>query len=178
MRELVNETSIPGESLTSGIRQLPYDRPPAMVDNEMIQERLWTVLSQPEKIREVSALLEVGVPVAEISAQTANGLFREGMIAPQNAVMILPSLTVMIARIGEAMGVKGMRLTTENNHAGISKAEVRAAVVKSNGQGSVAQKTDMNNKAMKGFKAVANSKDDLVKNANNVGFLQAAKEKI
>jgi hypothetical protein len=176
--ELVNETSIPGESLTSGIKELPYDRPPAMTDNTEIQENLWKSLSTPAKLREIGALLEVGVPVAELSAQLANGMFREGKIAAQNAVMVLPSLTIMIARIGEAMQVKGMRLVAEDSHGGVSKAEIRAAIRRAEGSGSAKETADTNNKETRGFKAVVNSAPDITKKANNVGFLGAAKEKI
>lgn len=176
--ELVNDHSIPGESLTSGIKQLPYDRPPAMVDNAGIQERLWKTISKPNKIREINALLEIGIPVEELSAQVANGLFREGGITAQNAVMILPSLTVMMTRIAESFGTK-YRTGSDDKHAGVSKAEIRAALKKAEGkEGSPKQKADTNNKVMRGFKAVNNSKKELVKNADNVGFLAAAKEKI
>ena len=175
--QLLNDGPIPGESLTSGYKQMPYDRPPKLNDNMEITERLWDSISQPAKLREINALLEIGVPVDELSAQVANGLFREGGITPQNAVMILPSLTVMMARIAEAFGTK-YRISTDDQHAGVSKAEVLAAIRKSRGDGSPSQKADTNNKETRGFKAVLNSGKTLTESANNVGFLSAAKEKI
>lgn len=178
MAEIPLDGAIPGESLTSGIKQLPYDRPPQYVDNKEIQERLWQTLSRPDMLRRVNALFEIGTPVDELAAQVAHGMFREGKIAAQNAVMVLPSLTVMLYRIGEAFGTK-MRISTKDKHSGISQAEIRAAIKRSQGKGSsVSERTDMNNKTMRGFKAVMGSQENLTKNADNVGFLSAAKEKM
>lgn len=178
MAEIPLDGPIPGESLTSGIKQLPYDRPPQFVDNKEIQERLWKTLSKPAMLRQINALYEVGTPVDELAAQIAHGMFREGKIAAQNAVMVLPSLTVMLYRIGEAFGNK-MRISTKDKHDGVSKAEIRAAIKKARGSdSSVTEKADMNNKTMRGFKAVMGSQENLTKNADNVGFLSAAKEKM
>lgn len=167
-----NDAAIPGESFTSGIRQMPYDRPPEMTDNREITNRLWDEISQPERMREINALLEIGTPVDDMAAQISHGLFREGKVAPQNAVMILPSLTVMLARIGEAFGTD-FKLTTDEKNPEISEAEILAAIKRSEKSDS-----DMNNKEARGFKAVAKSRGELSNNADNVAFLQDAKEKI
>lgn len=178
MAEIPLDGPVPGEALTSGVKQLPYDRPPAMTDNQEIQERLWQSISQPQMLRQINALYEIGTPVDELAAQVAHGLFREGKIAAQNAVMVLPSLTVMLHRIGEAFGTK-MRVSTADKHSGITKAEIRAAIKKAKGGESSPEETaDMNNKTKKGFKAVMASKGEEIKNANNVGFLGAAKGRV
>ena len=143
-----------------------------MVENGPITERVFQVLGQPEKLRELSALLEVGVPLDDLAAQIATGLVREGGIAPQNAVMILPSIAVMLTRIAESFKIK-FRLSSDDKHGGISEAEVMAAV-----QQSQKSSPDLNNKVARGFRAAATSAKDLTKNADNVGFLQDAKEKI
>ena len=168
---LVNDGPIPGESLTGKIRGLPFNRPAEFTNNKDITERLWSALSDEKHIRALNALLEIGIPLDQVAAQMANGLFREGKISAQNAVMILPSLTIMVVRIAESMGTK-YRLSSDDKHTGVSDAEIVAAMRKAK-QGS----NEMNNKAMKGFKAVNQSKEEFTNKADNVGFLQNIKER-
>lgn len=129
VEELQYSGEVAGESFTLPLRRMPYDRPPEIVDPEILLERVFYALGKEKSIRKTMALLKAGIPIDMIVAPLLSQLAGEGKTTPHVATLIAPAVTIMIARMAEAAGVDYKLSLDSNNTKTVTEEDIAAAKI-------------------------------------------------
>ena len=95
----------PGYALTQTPGKFPWDKPPKFTDPDEAYDHLMQKIFQKESIKQIVDLLEMEVPPTLIAQSMVNMAWSRGMISPDVAELIKPSIAIDITLIGSQADV-------------------------------------------------------------------------
>ncbi len=96
---------VPGESLTSEPRNMPFEKPPQFTELEETTEFIWDQLNKRDNTLKLLAMLDKQVPVDGLVKTILFSGFASGKWTPDLAVLLAKPVASMIMAIGKASGV-------------------------------------------------------------------------
>jgi hypothetical protein len=101
---------VPGQSLTQEVGAAPYEQPPQFADVNDALEHMFEKLSDSRQATRLVILLKKGVPVEYIVRTIVYEGFLKNKWTPDTGLLMSRILMAMIIAIGEAAGVKKMKI--------------------------------------------------------------------
>ena len=102
----MRKAPIPGQSLTTAPRSMPYERPPAINDPEEALQMHLSRLTEPEKQEAILDALELDVDIATLT----EGILRAGVAGGHHSIdtsqIIAPIIHRFIKKLADSEGVE------------------------------------------------------------------------
>lgn len=114
MDQIEFDRAIPGEIFTKRPKSFPFERPPQITNVEEALLKVFESMTKEKNIRNMLGILEAKIPIDVAVFGLIRNMVTEGAIAPQAGVVMVPALTVMMARMAEAAGIN-FKLTSDDN---------------------------------------------------------------
>jgi len=163
---------IPGQTFTNRPGRFPFERPPSLPHPEDVVQRIVQSLARPEKTAELLSLMENGVAVDTIVEQIAKTAFDEGVTSANAAMLIVPSIAVLLIRMAEAAGID-FEVTSNPNVNKATETEVLIEAMRRHDKG-----LNDNNAVAKAVKAGEQSQDELASATNKLGLIKRPVEEL
>lgn len=100
------QAPIPGQSLTMAPGSMPYERPPEISDPEEAIQMHLTRLSNPEMIEDMLDMLEMDVPIRQLTEGILRSAVAEGIHSIDVSLSIAPVIHEFIKLNADEAGIK------------------------------------------------------------------------
>lgn len=105
--DFVQNHPLPGASLTNPRdNQLPYERPPEIVDLQEASQHIWNNLTKPENMPQLLRMLRRDIPVADIAQTAAYAGFASGKWNYDLSLQLIEPTMYMVMELAHKAGAK------------------------------------------------------------------------
>lgn len=99
------EKPIPGQSLTTPPKSMPYERPPEINDPEEALEMHLLRLSEPERTEALMDTLETGIDIVTLTEGYLRSAVANGIHSVDISLMVAPAIHKFIKSTADKLGV-------------------------------------------------------------------------
>lgn len=106
-KDLINHINgpIPGQSLTHAPKSMPWENPPQHTELAPTMEHLWDQLIQPDNMKQIIYLMEMGLSIEEITRTVLFAGFTMGKWTPDLALLMYKPLTLLLMAMAKRAGL-------------------------------------------------------------------------
>lgn len=97
---------IPGESLTTPPKSMPYERPPVYTDPQEGLKAIWKQLTDTDTAAQIGAVMDRGMYASDVANMILKGGVATGKWSPDVALLMAKPVLASVVAVADQVGVK------------------------------------------------------------------------